>query len=66
VVFNVAEVPLPDTVPLLAVHVATLTATLSGLLQLADRFTLPPTGTVVGLAEMERTGGFFGGNGLIV
>jgi hypothetical protein len=66
VVFRVAEEPLPDTEPLLAVQVATETETLSGLMHLADKLTVPPTGTLVGLAEIEIVGGFFGGNGLIV
>jgi hypothetical protein len=65
-VFRVADEPLPETAPLLAVQVATDTGTLSGLVQLADKLTVPPTGTLVGLAEIEIVGGFFGGSGLIV
>jgi hypothetical protein len=63
---RVADEPLPDTAPLLAVQVATETETLSGLMQFADKFTVPPTGTLLGFAEIEIVGGFFGGSGLIV
>jgi hypothetical protein len=65
-VFNVAEVPLPETFPLLAVQFATETGTLSGLVQVAERLTVPPAWRLVGLAETEMLGGFLGGNGLMV
>jgi hypothetical protein len=65
-VFNVAELPLPETLPLVEVQDATVTGTPSGLVQLADKFTVPPVGRLVGLAEMDTVGGFFGGSGLIV
>jgi len=63
---SVAEAPLPEIVPPLDVQLATVTGTPSGLVQLADKFTVPPTSTLVGLAEMETVGGFFGGNGFTV
>src|SRR5271165_5945981 len=65
-VLKVAELPLPETVPADEVQFATDTGTLSGLLQLAERLTLPPATRLVGLADNERVGGFFGGSGLIV
>src|ERR1700758_2314575 len=49
-VFNVAELPLPETVPPLDVQVETVTGTPSGLVQLAERFTVPPGVMLVGLA----------------
>jgi len=66
VVFSVAELPLPETVPPLAVQLPTETPTLSGLLQLADKFTVPPAYRLVGLAEIEMVGGFLGGSGFTV
>jgi hypothetical protein len=66
VVFSVAELPLPETVPPLAVQLATETATPSGLVQLADKFTVPPACRLVGVAEMDIEGGFFGGSGFTV
>jgi hypothetical protein len=66
VVFKVAELPLPETVPALAVQPPTETGTLSGLVQLADRFEVPPACTVDGLAERDTVGGFFGGNAFTV
>ena len=65
-VFSVAEEPLPEIVPPLAVHAATETGTPSGLVQLADKFTVPPACKLVGLAERDIVGGFFGGNGFTV
>jgi hypothetical protein len=65
-VLRVAEVPVPETVPPLAVQDATVTGTPSGLVQFADRFTVPPAGRLVGLAESETVGGFFGGKGFTV
>jgi hypothetical protein len=65
-VFSVAEVPLPETVPVVDVQFATDTGTLSGLLQLADRLTMPPGTRLVGFADNDMVGGFFGGSGLIV
>jgi hypothetical protein len=63
---NVADDPLPETLPPVEVQVATETGTLSGLVQFADKFTVPPGGRVVGLAEIDTVGGFFGGRGLMV
>jgi hypothetical protein len=65
-VLSVAELPLPDTVPPFDVQVETVTGTPSGLVQLADRFTVPPAGTLDGLAEIEMVGGFFGGRAFTV
>src|SRR5579872_4753707 len=65
-VFRVAEDPLPETVPPVDVQLATVTGTPSGLVQLADKLTAPPGVTLVGLAEIDTVGGFFGGNGLMV
>jgi hypothetical protein len=65
-VLRVAELPLPAIVPLVDVQLATFTGTPSGLVQLADRFTVPPGITEDGLAEIDMVGGFFGGNGLTV
>src|SRR6202035_4483099 len=66
VVFRVAELPVPEMVPPLDVQVETVTGTPSGLLQSADKLTVPPTGTVVGLADRDIVGGFFGGSGFTV
>jgi len=65
-VFRVAELPLPETEPALDVQLATETGTLSGLVQVADKFTLPPVTRFVGLADNDIVGGFFGGNGFTV
>jgi hypothetical protein len=65
-VLSVAEPPVLETVPPLAVQPATLTGTRSGLVQLADKFTVPPAGTLIGLAEIDRVGGFIGGSGFMV
>src|SRR5579871_1426619 len=65
-VFNTAELPLPETVPPVAVQFATETGTLSGLLQVAERFTFPPVTNSVGLADSDMVGGFFGGSGFTV
>jgi hypothetical protein len=65
-VLRVAELPLPETVPALEVQFATETGTPSGLVQLADTFTLPPGTRLDGLAESDTDGGFFGGNGFTV
>src|ERR1700690_2593232 len=62
-VLKVAEVPLPETVPADVVQFATDTGTLSGLLQIAERLTLPPATRLVGLADNDIVGGFFGGSG---
>jgi hypothetical protein len=60
VVFNVAEFPLPEMFPLLAVQPATVTGTLSGLVQVQEMVAEPPISTVDGLAEQETCGGFKG------
>src|SRR5579863_3539810 len=65
-VLRVAELPLPETVPAEEVQLATETGTPSGLVQEADRFTLPPVTRSVGLADNDMVGGFFGGNGFTV
>jgi hypothetical protein len=62
-VLRVAELPLPETEPAVEVQLATETATPSGLLQEADRLTLPPVTKSIGLADNDMVGGFFGGNG---
>jgi len=66
VVFSVAVLPLPETLPLLAVQLATEVETLSGLVQVQVTVTLAPACTVEGLAEQLMVGGFFGGKGLMV
>jgi len=66
VVSSEADVPLPEMLPLLDVHDATVTETLSGLVQFADKLTVPPAWRLVGLAEIDIVGGFFGGSGLMV
>ena len=65
-VFNVADDPLPETVPSVVVQLATETGTPSGLVQLADKFTDPPGVNWVGLADKLIVGGFFGGSGFTV
>jgi uncharacterized lipoprotein YbaY len=65
-VFKVTELPVPETVPPVAVQLATEMGTLSGLVQEAFRVTLPPGATLTGLADKEIVGGFFGGNGFTV
>src|SRR5450631_2531595 len=65
-VLRVAVLPLPETVPAVDVQLATETGTLSGLVQLADRLTLPPVTRSEGFADNDMVGGFFGGSGLIV
>ena len=58
--------PLPETVPPLAVQFETDTGTPSGLVQLQLTVTLAPACTLEGLAVQLMVGGFFGGNGLMV
>ncbi len=56
-VLRVAELPLPEIVPPLEVQLATETGTPSGLVQFADKFTLPPgdqTGRVGGQRHGRR------------
>src|SRR5437899_11446078 len=65
-VVRVAELPLPETVPAVEVQLATETGTPSGLVQEADRFTGPPATRLLGLADNDIVGGFFGGNGFTV
>ena len=62
VVFRVAELPLPETLPPVADQPATLVCMLSGLLQVPEMLDVPPTCTVDGLADNENVGGFFGGS----
>jgi hypothetical protein len=66
VVLNVAELPLPEIFPPLAVQLPTDTETPSGLVQLQVTVALPPAVTVDGLAEQLIVGGFFGGIGFTV
>jgi hypothetical protein len=61
-VLRVAVLSLPETLPLLAVQLATVTGTLSGLLQLHVMVELPPPCSELGLAEQDMVGGFFGGS----
>src|SRR5580704_1744008 len=65
-VLSVAEPPVPKMVPPIDVQVEIVTATPSGLVQLADKFTIPPAGTLSGVAETDIVGGFFGGSGFTV
>ncbi|HVT80587.1 MAG TPA: hypothetical protein VHM90_08015, partial [Phycisphaerae bacterium] len=48
VVFRVAVLPLPETLPLLAVQPLTVTGTLSGLLQVQEILDVPPVCNEVG------------------
>jgi hypothetical protein len=66
VVFSVAELPLPETFPALAVQFETETGTPSGLVQLHVTVTVDPACTLDGLAEQLMLGGFFGGRGFTV
>jgi hypothetical protein len=66
VVLKVAVFPLPETVPPVVAHLATEVGTPSGLVQEAVTVTVPPGGTLVGLAVSDMVGGFFGGNGFTV
>jgi hypothetical protein len=54
--------PLPETVPLVAVQLPTVTGTLSGLVQVQVIVELPPACKELGLAEQDMVGGFFGGS----
>src|SRR5215831_15784328 len=65
-VFRVAEVPLPETEPAVDAQFATDTGTPSGLVQLPERFTVPPGTSSVGFADNDIVGGFFGGSGFTV
>ena len=62
VVVRVAEFPLPEMLPPLAVHPPTVTGTLSGLVQVQVMVAEVPAWTVDGLAEQEICGGFLGGS----
>jgi hypothetical protein len=62
VVLRVAELPLPEMLPPVAVHPPTVTGTLSGLVQVHEIVEEAPACTLVGLAEQETCGGFFGGS----
>src|ERR1051326_1898472 len=61
-VFSLAELPLPETLPPVAVQLETVTGTLSGLVQVAVRLEGVPTCTEVGLDASDMVGGFFGGS----
>src|SRR5271156_5932062 len=65
-VSSMAESPLPETVPPSDVQAETVTGTPSGLVQLADRFTVPPARALTGLAVIDIAGGRFGGKGFTV
>ena len=60
VVFRVAEFPLPEMLPPLAVHPPTVTGTLSGLVQVQVMVAGVPAWTIDGFAEQEICGGFLG------
>jgi hypothetical protein len=62
VVFNVPVLPEPETVPMLLVQPLTVTGTLSGLVQVQLMVELPPACRLLGLAEQDMVGGFFGGS----
>jgi hypothetical protein len=62
VVLRVAELPLPEMLPALAVHPPTVTGTLSGLVQVQLMVALLPAWSDDGLAEQEICGGFLGGS----
>jgi hypothetical protein len=62
VVLRVPVLPLPETLPLVAVQLPTVTWTLSGLVQLQVIVELPPACSDAGLAEQDMVGGFFGGS----
>jgi hypothetical protein len=62
VVLRVAEFPLPERLPPLAVQPPTVTGTLSGLVQVQVMVAGDPVRTLVGLAEQEICGGFLGGS----
>jgi hypothetical protein len=62
VVFRVAEVPPPEILPPLEVHPPTVTATLSGLVQVQLIVEYVPAWTIDGFAEQEIRGGFLGGS----
>jgi len=61
-VFNDALLPLPETLPPVALQPATVTEALSGLLQVQLMVAEAPVCTVDGLAEHEMAGGFLGGS----
>jgi hypothetical protein len=65
-VLRVAAVPLPETLPLLAVQLATDTEPPSGLMHLAAKLTAPPACRVLGRAEIDIVGGFLRGRGFTV
>ena len=60
VVLRVAALPLPETLPLLALHPATVTGTLSGLVQVQVIEEVAPISRIDGLAVQEICGGFNG------
>jgi hypothetical protein len=62
VVFSVAEFPLPEMLPPVDVQPPTVTGTLSGLVQVQVMVEGEPVSTLVGFAEQEIWGGFFGGS----
>ena len=62
VVFRVAVLPVPETVPPDAVQPLTVTGTLSGLVHVQESFEDVPACTVVGSAVQDIVGAFFGGS----
>jgi hypothetical protein len=54
--------PLPEMLPRLAVQPPTVTGTLSGLVHAQVIVEFPPAWSVVGFAEQDMVGGFFGGS----
>ena len=62
-VSSVAELPAPEMVPATDVQAETIAGTPSGLAQGADKFAVPPAGTLIGVAVIDTAGGCFGGSG---
>src|SRR5258708_24806500 len=65
-VFSVAVVPLPLTVPPLAIQLATVTGTPSGLLALQAIVAASPTANAEAISQQPMVGGLFGGSGFTV
>jgi hypothetical protein len=62
VVLRVPVLPLPETVPPVALQPATFTGTPSGLVQVQVMVAVPPVWSEVGLAVQLMVGGFLGGS----
>jgi hypothetical protein len=61
-----AEAPVEETAPPTDVQLEIVTGTPSGLVQWADKFTVPPARMLKGRAEIDILGGLFGGSGFTV